>query len=237
MNSVALTRTDIESAKLPINYVQARISIQKCESVDECKLWGDKAAALASYAKQSRDHSLYNAATRIRARAVRRCGQLLRGIEIEHKTKHGDSSRGRHKTSTQIRSAAATKAGLTGNQVYCALTLASIEESKFENAIEADSPLSVSKLVEENTHHRTKPIGISVLEYNAAVGIVEHIKQLIACCESISPKAFCELMQQCGGDTPRVLSDENFSMIPFLRWVDEYRSEQSKEEWLSEQAT
>ncbi len=40
-----------------------------------------KAAAIASYAKQAQDESLMQAATRIKAQAIRRCGELLKQIE------------------------------------------------------------------------------------------------------------------------------------------------------------
>ena len=53
--------------------------------------WADKAAALASYAKQSEDTTLEKAALRIRARAIRRAGELLKAIMP---AKGGDRKRG-----------------------------------------------------------------------------------------------------------------------------------------------
>lgn len=41
----------------------------------------DKAAALASYAKQADDDELEKHALRVRARAIRRCGELLQQID------------------------------------------------------------------------------------------------------------------------------------------------------------
>jgi hypothetical protein len=49
--------------------------------VDECQDWADKVAALASYARQAEDEALRKMATRIRAQAILRCGELLREIE------------------------------------------------------------------------------------------------------------------------------------------------------------
>jgi hypothetical protein len=57
--------------------------LAECGKVDECKDWADKAAALGSYAKQSGDKSLFNLATRIQARAIRRCGELLKEFEAK----------------------------------------------------------------------------------------------------------------------------------------------------------
>jgi len=68
---------DIARAKLPESYERAKTALATCNRIDECKDWADKAAALASYAKQADDKSLFELATRIASRAVRRCGELL----------------------------------------------------------------------------------------------------------------------------------------------------------------
>jgi hypothetical protein len=49
--------------------------------MDECQQWADKAEALASYAKQSKDDSLRKMCDRIQARAIRRCGELLKKFQ------------------------------------------------------------------------------------------------------------------------------------------------------------
>jgi hypothetical protein len=46
-----------------------------------------KSATLASYAKQSGDKTLEHAAMRIRAGAVRRCGELLGGVLLTFQTR------------------------------------------------------------------------------------------------------------------------------------------------------
>lgn len=79
-------------AALPAAYEAARTALAECSRIDECKTWADKAAALASYAKQADDKSLENHATRIRARAISRCGELLQQIEA---AKGGDRGGGR----------------------------------------------------------------------------------------------------------------------------------------------
>jgi hypothetical protein len=56
-------------------------AIAECSRIDECQTWADKAEAMASYAKQSKDDSLRKMADRIQARAIRRCGELLKQIE------------------------------------------------------------------------------------------------------------------------------------------------------------
>lgn len=79
MNMLSLPA--VPNAQLPRVYEAAREALATCQNVDECKDWADKAAALASYAKQSQDDSLMVMAQRIKARAVRRAGELLAQIE------------------------------------------------------------------------------------------------------------------------------------------------------------
>lgn len=67
-------------ATLPAVYSEARNALAKCARIDECKSWADRAAALASYAKQADDEQLLNNAKRIKARAIDRIGELAEEI-------------------------------------------------------------------------------------------------------------------------------------------------------------
>ena len=73
----------VRNAKLPTVYIEAQKALATCQKIDECKQWADKAAAIASYAKQAQDQTLMDTATRIKARAIRRCGELLKQIESQ----------------------------------------------------------------------------------------------------------------------------------------------------------
>ena len=48
----------ISDAPLPERYEAAKRAVAECHRVDECKEWSDRAVALASYARQVRDHEL-----------------------------------------------------------------------------------------------------------------------------------------------------------------------------------
>ena len=50
----------VAKARLPKSYREAKAALAKCESVDECAEWADKAAAIASYARQADDLELAN---------------------------------------------------------------------------------------------------------------------------------------------------------------------------------
>ncbi|HEV2187278.1 MAG TPA: hypothetical protein VGR70_08715, partial [Stellaceae bacterium] len=75
---------DIASAKLPATYERAKTAIAACWRIDEVKDWGDKAAALGTYARMAADEELEKLAMRIRARAIRRVGELLEQIPVNH---------------------------------------------------------------------------------------------------------------------------------------------------------
>jgi hypothetical protein len=112
------------TATLPQNYVEAKKAIAECERLDECAEWADKAAALASYARQADDMELENYARRIRLRASRRCGELLKGFDA----RGGD--RGKSVTTLDFarrsRATVATEAGLSEHKARTAVNLADI---------------------------------------------------------------------------------------------------------------
>ena len=99
------------------------------------KDWADKAEALASYARQSKDDHLRKMADRIQARAVRRCGVLLKEIESA-KGKRTDlqPTEGDHSKS---RKEAAREAGLSEHQQNTALRVANVPAEQFEEAVES----------------------------------------------------------------------------------------------------
>jgi len=85
-------------------------------------------------------------AERIRARAIRRCGELLRAIK--------DGPAGRPKLGATpppiSRSQAARDAGLSRDQKRDAIRVARIPEPEFEAAVESDDPPTVTRLLERH---------------------------------------------------------------------------------------
>lgn len=134
--SVDISQVDVSGAKLPSTYNAAKRAISQCASLDECKDWSDKAAALASYAKQAQDDQLEQMAKRIRARALRRAGELLKQIPPG-------------KTGPQVTPAAepnrtqvAEAAGMTKRQKNTAVAFASVPEDDFEEMVESGATLT-----------------------------------------------------------------------------------------------
>src|SRR2546425_925580 len=74
---------EAEDAPLPTAYEAAKRALAECTKIDECADWANKARALASYARQAKDETLQKHATRIQARAIRRCGELLKEFDTK----------------------------------------------------------------------------------------------------------------------------------------------------------
>jgi DNA primase len=140
MKTLALPR-NLPAAKLPDGYESAKAALARCFAIDECKEWADKAQALASYAKQAKDDSLRKDADRIQARAVRRCGELLKQIKPA-KNQHDVKQRARAGAGPS-RKRAAQKAGLSERQQKTALRVADVPTEEFERAVESEDPPTV----------------------------------------------------------------------------------------------
>lgn len=147
----ALTAAQINEAHLPVTYENAKAALAECHRVDECKDWSDKAAALAAYAKQAEDDELEKVAMRIRGRAIRRVGELLKEI---------DSASGAHRKSTGdhtfSRSEAAREVGLSKHQQVQATRVANVPEETFNELVEAEKPATITQLAEAGRKPATK---------------------------------------------------------------------------------
>jgi hypothetical protein len=189
----------IRSAKLPVAYEQARQALARCYEIDECKTWADKASAIASYAKQVDDDTLLNLAKRIKGRAIRQMGLLLRAI-APAKNQHDASARGA--TSPSSRSQAARDAGLSDDQRKNALRVASIPEQEFEREIEAQAAPSINKLAELGTRKHLE--GVDERDHivgTTLIGLVRHITRQSATFDlergvrGVKPSELAELIE------------------------------------------
>jgi hypothetical protein len=80
-------------APLPVSYAEVRRAIAQCQSLNQCAGWAVKAEAFAALARPARDKSLERMAPRIRARALRRAGELLREIPTARGRRYGSLPR------------------------------------------------------------------------------------------------------------------------------------------------
>jgi hypothetical protein len=186
VEEMQLATRDVSNAPLPATYEAAKTALAQCERVDECSTWAKKAAALASYARQADDKTLEQAAVRIRARAVRRCGELLREIPA----KAGHVTGGGAQPHRSERAQAAADAGLSRDQAKDALRLAKIPADDFERAVESPSPPTVAELAEIGTSRRAPLVNIEGRdpdEYNRALLFNGALKDLAAAARDIPP--------------------------------------------------
>lgn len=142
----------ISTARLPATYEAARQALANCQDIDECQQWADKAAALASYAKQAEDETLMKMATRIKARATRRAGELLQQIQPQQGRRTDISpSMGDH---TKSREDAARDAGMSKHQQVQATRIASVPTADFERQIESPKPPTLTQLAAQGIKPR-----------------------------------------------------------------------------------
>lgn len=153
MNAPALI--PVSTAQLPRTYEAAKRALSECSEVDECKDWADKAAALASYARQAEDDQLERMAQRIRARATRRAGELLKQIEPGKTGPKPELSMGDHTQFT--REDAAREAGMSKHQQVQAVRIASIPEDDFEAQVESPKPPTLTQLASQGIQRREPP--------------------------------------------------------------------------------
>jgi hypothetical protein len=142
-------------AQLPRTYEAARAALAECQNIDECKDWADKAAALASYAKQAEDETLMKMAARIKARATRRAGELLLQIQPGQGA-HWQSKSGGAPTAT--RADAADAAGMSRDQRFQAQRIAAIPEQDFEAQVESAAPPTLTQLAQQGIKPKPRPV-------------------------------------------------------------------------------
>lgn len=152
MNDAALLDHDalptVATAPLPATYEAAKRALEQCVALDECKMWANRAEAMASYARQANDDALLKMSMRVQARAIDRCGELVREIhpaKNQHDVASGGAATGRFQ--------AARDAGLSRDQTVRALRVNNVPRDEFERLVESDDPPTVTKLAELGTKH------------------------------------------------------------------------------------
>jgi hypothetical protein len=201
-------------AQLPQRYEAARNAIAECERVDECKGWSDRAAALASYARQAKDDSLRVMAIRIQARAERRCGELLKQIpRADEATRYGQVATVPPVTRTQ----AATDAGLSERQRKTALRVAAIPAADFDARVESPRPPTVTQLANlgKVTRIREDKARATDLEVSPVCDV---LAQFTRFCEQNEPAGAAE---GCSAEDAAILRQ---CVATVDRWLDRFVS-------------
>jgi hypothetical protein len=140
----------VATAPLPATYEAAKRALEECVALDECKMWANRAEALASYARQANDHALLKMSMRIQDRATDRCGELLRQIPAAY----GVRTDLQPSTAAGTRFAVAKEAGLSRRQTVTALQVNNVPRDQFEKLVESDNPPTVTALAALGTKHQ-----------------------------------------------------------------------------------
>lgn len=186
MTMPATTGVTVANALLPPTYESAKAVLAECERIDECLEWANKAEALASYARQAKEDSLRKIADRIQARAIRRCGELLREYDGTGNNQHTEGGHGK-----QTQRQAAGDAGLSEHQQLQAVRVAGVPPDDFEAAVESNEPPSVTQLAEQGKQQR--PLvdlqGRDTEDFKVATKVYGELEHLSEVSVSIDPHA------------------------------------------------
>ena len=202
----------VENASLPATYQRAQTALAECSRVDECQQWADKAEALASYAKQSKDESLRKMADRIQARAIRRAGELLRQIEPAHGANQ-NIGEGAH-PNVLTRTQAATEAGMSDHQRKQAQRVANIPEDQFEEQVESESPPTVTRLAEQGKKNLVDLDDINPNLYAKATKVRGAISRMAEMCSTNDPREVAK------GFKPHEVEEMKRNVETIDKWLD-----------------
>lgn len=196
-------------ATLPAKYEAAKVALRECNRIDECKDWGDKAQALASYAKQADDKEMEKTAQRIRARAVRRCGELLKEIERATGKTKGDGN------GPFSRKNAATEAGLSERQAKQSIRVANVPTKDFEEQLESDNPPTITNLAEQGMAKgipRYEQLGMTKKAFQAGMYFRGHLADMVEQTKNFDPQDVVD------GSTP----EERKQIRQHIETIDAY---------------
>lgn len=141
---------------IPVSYQKAVTAIKECDAIDEAKDWADKMSALALYYKQSKDKTLEDYAKRIRIRAERRMGELLRQFDGKGKRNDLELSTVDHTKLTQKQ--VAEDIGLSKWQKDQSIQISNIPEETFNQMVDSENIPTLTQLAELGTNKTIKVV-------------------------------------------------------------------------------
>ncbi|MBK7542486.1 MAG: hypothetical protein IPI57_12040 [Candidatus Competibacteraceae bacterium] len=188
----------VENAKLPAVYERAKQALAECARIDECKDWANKAEALASYFQQSKNEQMMKDCRRIQARAIERCGELLKQVESgTGKNNQYAQVKSDGPVMLQSRTQVATAAGLSERQKVTALRVVSVPKEQRDALIESENPPTVTQLAEQGKESRFKaPVidleGIDPTHFARATELKGSLSRLADFCGKQDPAAMAK---------------------------------------------
>lgn len=127
---------------VPIQYESAVKSLQECITLDDAKIWSDKADALAAWAKMYRNDDVGRKAKQLKLHAYRRMGQLAHEIGKGRAEKKNPQDHIGGPVKTLM------KEGFTRNKAETIRRISTLPEEKFQKIIDhPKSPPTPNHLV------------------------------------------------------------------------------------------
>ena len=133
-----------------VRYDEMCRAIEACHAVDEIKGMRDRAMAVEHYAKQALDHESEHKVIRIRLRAERRMGQLLKEMEKAAGARGTGSNQHRKVRSNDTTPPTLSDLGISKTQSSHWQKLADVPEDKFEKALaDMSAPPSTAGIIRQ----------------------------------------------------------------------------------------
>ena len=206
-------------APLPKSYEAAKAALANCTSLDECRDWADKAEALASYARQADDATLVQYAHRIQARAVRRCGELLK--QFDGRGRPAENVEGDHNILPPSRKQVAERAGISPHQTAQAVRVANISPETFTAMVDSPAPPTVTKLADMGRTPRAEPTlpppaPPRPAGFQQATALLGTVRRFAEFCAANDPELIA------GGVLPHEAADTREQVATIDAWLDRF---------------
>jgi hypothetical protein len=164
---------------MPVEYENAVNALQACITLDEAKLWSDKADALAAWAKIYRSDDAARKAQQLKLHAYRRMGELALDLRPQQRKRRSD---GKIMGKKDGPASLLREQGLSSGKEFAATKLARLPQDEFEKLIARDRPPSPMAALRA-TH--------GSMELNQVVASANSFR---AACRNISPDNAARLL-------------------------------------------
>lgn len=143
-------------------YDHATEYLARCERVDEVREIRNRAHAIEVYSAQALNYEMEHKAARIRLRAERRCGELLKEAK-KNGTRKSDGRPKKPSDDTRVSPKTLAELGITYQQASDWQKLADVPKDKFEERLQADFPSTAELIREDKKPTDVQPIPPEVL--------------------------------------------------------------------------
>lgn len=134
-NEQARQITGGRSPLVPVEYETAVNALQACVTLDDAKIWSDKADALAAWAKIYRSDDAGRKARQLKLHAYRRMGALAEELRPQERKRRSD---GKIMGKKDGPASLLREQGLTSGKEFAATKLARLPEREFRGLLERE---------------------------------------------------------------------------------------------------